>query len=144
MSAARGTLGSKQNDPVTHGLRASARRLVGVAAFSGAINLLTLSGSIYMLQVYDRVLPSRSLATLAGLSVMLLAAYLLQGFLDAVRSRMLARIGALFDAALQEPIYRAIVSLPLKGTALPAVTQPVRDLELVRSFLSDMGTTAFL
>jgi len=50
-------------------LRASARRLAGVAVFSGVVNLLTLSGSLYMLQVYDRVIPSRSVATLVGLSL---------------------------------------------------------------------------
>ena len=120
------------------------RRVVSVAAFSGAINVLTLSGSIYMLQVYDRVLPSRSFATLAGLSVILLAAYLLQGYLDAARSRMLARIGALFDATLQKPIYEAVASLRLKGGNSASVMQPVRDIEHVRTFLSGMGPTAFL
>ncbi len=120
------------------------RRLVSVAVFSGSINILTLSGSIYMLQVYDRVLPSRSLATLAGLSAILLAAYLLQGYLDAARSRILARIGALFDAALQKPIYSAIASLRLKGGNSANVMQPVRDIEHVRAFLSGMGPTAFL
>ena len=120
------------------------RRVVSVAAFSGAINVLTLSGSIYMLQVYDRVLPSRSFATLAGLSVILLAAYLLQGYLDAARSRMLARIGALFDATLQKPIYEAVASLRLNGGNSASVMQPVRDIEHVRAFLSGMGPTAFL
>src|SRR5580704_6815111 len=85
------------NDPVTRGLRASARRLAGVAVFSGVVNLLTLSGSLYMLQVYDRVIPSRNIATLLGLSAIVLFAYLLQGYFDALRSRMLARIGSLFD-----------------------------------------------
>ena len=61
-------LNTDSNDPVTLGLRASARRLVSVAIFSGVVNLLTLSGSLYMLQVYDRVIPSRNLATLLGLS----------------------------------------------------------------------------
>ena len=97
-----------------------------------------------MLQVYDRVLPSRSFATLAGLSVILLAAYLLQGYLDAARSRMLARIGALFDATLQKPIYEAVASLRLKGGNSASVMQPVRDIEHVRAFLSGMGPTAFL
>jgi ATP-binding cassette, subfamily C, bacterial PrsD len=143
-SAQRPIAAPASSDAVSDALARARRRVVSVAVFSGAINLLTLSGSIYMLQVYDRVLPSRSLATLTGLSVMLLAAYLLQGFLDSVRSRMLARIGALFDAALQEPIYRAIMSLSLKGSGLSAVMQPMRDLEQVRSFLSGMGPTAFL
>ena len=80
----------------------------------------------------------------SGLSVIVLAAYLLQGYLDAVRTRMLARIAGLFDAALQAPIYGALVDLPLKGVAPAAVQQPLRDLELVRAFLSGMGPTAFL
>src|SRR6516162_1930167 len=114
------------------------RRLVSVAAISGTINLLMLSGSIYMLQVYDRVLPSRNLATLFGLSVLVLAAYLLQGYLDSVRTRMLGRIAGLFDATLQESIYRALVDLPLRGTASTEVQQPIRDLELIRTFLSGL------
>jgi PrtD family type I secretion system ABC transporter len=130
--------------PVVDALANARRRLVGVAGVSGAINLLMLSGSIYMLQVYDRVLPSRNVSTLLGLSILVLAAYLLQGCLDAIRSRMLARISALFDAALQEPIYRALVDLPLRGAAPSIVQQPLRDLEQVRAFLSGMGPTAFL
>src|SRR6187455_3359018 len=76
------------DDPVTLALRDSARRMIGVAVFSGVINILMLSGSIYMLQVYDRVIPSRNLATLFGLSLMVLIAYLVQGYFDAMRSRM--------------------------------------------------------
>src|SRR5262245_66628660 len=87
----------ESNDPVMLGLRGSARRLLGVAVFSGVINLLMLSGSLYMLQVYDRVLPSHNVATLLGLSAFVLVAYLLQGFFEAARARMLGRVAALFD-----------------------------------------------
>ena len=55
------------------------RRMLRVVLFSGVINLLTLSGSIYMLQVYDRVIPSRDVGTLVELSLIVLLAYLLQG-----------------------------------------------------------------
>ena len=132
------------SDPVTLGLRASARRLVGVAIFSGVVNLLTLSGSLYMLQVYDRVIPSRNIATLLGLSLIVLLAYLLQGYFDALRTRMLGRIGALFDASLQEPIHVALAALPLKGTRPVLAQQPLRDLDQIRAFLSGIGPTAFL
>jgi ATP-binding cassette, subfamily C, type I secretion system permease/ATPase len=132
------------NDPVTRGLRASARRLAGVAVFSGVVNLLTLSGSLYMLQVYDRVIPSRNVATLLGLSVIVLLAYLLQGYFDALRTRMLSRIGSLFDAGLQEPIHVALATLPLRGARPMLAQQPLRDLDQVRAFLSGMGPTAFL
>jgi len=74
------------DDPVSRGLHESARKMIGIALFSGVINLLMLSGSLYMLQVYDRVIPSRNLATLAGLSLIVLFAYLMQGYFDALRS----------------------------------------------------------
>src|SRR5215471_13788662 len=132
------------DDPVAVELRASARRLGGVAVFSGVVNLLTLSGSIYMLQVYDRVIPSRNIATLVGLSLIILVAYILQGYFDALRTRMLARVATLFDASLQEPIYMALATLPLKGARPVLAQQPMRDLDQVRAFLSGIGPTAFL
>jgi ATP-binding cassette, subfamily C, bacterial PrsD len=132
------------DDPVTVGLRGSARQLLNVAAFSGVVNLLTLSGSIYMLQVYDRVIPSRNVATLVGLSLIVLLAYVLQGYFDALRTRMLARIGMLFDAGLQKPIYLALATLPLRGVRPLVAQQPLRDLDQVRTFLSGIGPTAFL
>jgi ATP-binding cassette, subfamily C, bacterial PrsD len=131
-------------DPVTLGLRASARQLVGVAVFSGVVNLLTLSGSLYMLQVYDRVIPSRNVATLLGLSLIVVLAYLLQGYFDALRTRMLSRVGSLFDASLQEPIHVALATLPLKGARPMLAQQPLRDLDQIRAFLSGIGPTAFL
>lgn len=131
-------------DPVTAGMRLAARQLLGVAAFSGIVNLLMLTGSLYMLQVYDRVIPSRSIATLLGLSIIVLGAYVLQGYFDALRTRMLARIGTLFDARLQGPIYNALATLPLRGARPIVAQQPLRDLDQVRSFLSGVGPTAFL
>jgi PrtD family type I secretion system ABC transporter len=119
-------------------------RVIKVGIFSGIVNVLTLSGSIYMLQVYDRVLPTRSFPTLIGLSMILLAAYILQGFFDALRVRMLTRIGALFDQSLQRQIHDCMLALRLRGWDTAAVTQPIRDLEVIRMFLSGMGPTAFL
>jgi ATP-binding cassette subfamily C protein PrsD len=135
---------SAASDPVLYGLRESARRMTGIAAFSGVINLLMLSGSLYMLQVYDRVIPSRNLATLSGLSLMVLLAYLIQGYFEALRSRMLCRVATLFDVGLQEAIHNALVTLPLRGVKPSAMQQPSRDLEQVRAFMSGMGPTAFL
>ena len=125
-------------------MRESARRMIGVAVFSGVINILMLSGSLYMLQVYDRVIPSRNLATLFGLSLMVLIAYLVQGYFDAMRSRMLCRIATLFDGALQGSIHSALATLPLRGVKPVLMQQPLRDLDQVRTFMSGMGPTAFL
>ncbi len=132
------------DDPVALQLRASGRQLGGVAVFSGVINLLMLSGSLYMLQVYDRVIPSRNVSTLLGLSALVLVAYMLQGYFDALRSRMMARVGALFDVCLQDRIHHALVTLPLRGAKPAQMQQPLRDLDQVRIFLSGSGPTAFL
>jgi ATP-binding cassette, subfamily C, type I secretion system permease/ATPase len=136
------TLGA--DDPVAQALRESARRMIGVAVFSGVINILMLSGSLYMLQVYDRVIPSRNIATLLGLSLMVLFAYLMQGYFDAMRARMLCRIATLFDGALQGSIHTALATLPLRGVKPLLMQQPLRDLDQVRGFMSGMGPTAFL
>jgi ATP-binding cassette subfamily C protein PrsD len=136
------TLGS--DDPVALGLRESARRMVGIAVFSGVINVLMLSGSLYMLQVYDRVIPSRNITTLLGLSLIVLFAYLMQGYFDALRSRMLCRVATVFDAGLQKSIHTALATLPLRGVKPMLMQQPLRDLDQVRGFMSGMGPTAFL
>jgi ATP-binding cassette subfamily C protein PrsD len=113
-----------------------------IAMFSGLINLLMLAGSFYMLQVYDRVLSSRSVPTLIGLSLLLLAAYVLQGFLDAVRVRMLSRIGASFDEQVSPAAFAAAQQLPLMGFRSEQAMQPIRDLDQIRAFLSSLGPTA--
>src|SRR5712671_1688078 len=132
------------DDSVTLRLHESARRMIGIAIFSGVVNVLMLSGSLYMLQVYDRVIPSRNLATLLGLSLMVLLAYLLQGYFDALRARMLCRVATLFDASLQGSIHIAPATLPLRGVKPMLMQQPLRDLDQVRAFMSSMGPTAFL
>ena len=118
--------------------------MIGIAAFSGVINILMLSGSLYMLQVYDRVIPSRNIATLFGLSLIVLFAYLVQGYFDALRTRMLCRVATLFDVGLQESIHTALATLPLRGVKPVLMQQPLRDLDQVRAFMSSMGPTAFL
>jgi ATP-binding cassette subfamily C protein PrsD len=144
----RGTPGSPSkpasDDPVSLRLRESARRMIGIAVFSGVINILMLSGSLYMLQVYDRVIPSRNVQTLLGLSLIVLLAYVVQGYFDATRSRMLCRVGTMFDAGLQESIHTALATLPLRGVKPVLMQQPLRDLDQVRAFMSGMGPTAFL
>src|SRR3954471_13413050 len=132
------------DDPVGQRLHESARRMLGIAAFSGVVNVLMLSGSLYMLQVYDRVIPSRSVATLIGLSLIVLTAYLMQGYFDALRSRMLCRVATLFDVGLQEQIHTALATLPLRGARPMLMQQPLRDLDQIRTFMSGMGPTAFL
>jgi ATP-binding cassette subfamily C protein PrsD len=132
------------SDPLWSAVSECGKRLLNIALFSGAINLLTLSGSIYMLQVYDRVIPARSLATLAALSVILVLAYLLQGYLEAVRGRMLTRLAALFEVKLQHAVYDAMTVLPLTGAPLAGAQQPLRDMQSIKAYLGGMGPAALL
>jgi ATP-binding cassette subfamily C protein PrsD len=132
------------SDPVTEGIRVAARRMIGIGVFSGVINILMLSGSIYMMQVYDRVIPSRNVATLLGLSLMVLIAFLIQGYFDALRTRMLCRVATIFDVGLQGAIHNALATLPLRGARPMMLQQPLRDLDQLRAFMSSMGPTAFL
>uniref|UniRef100_Q07KU3 Type I secretion system ATPase n=1 Tax=Rhodopseudomonas palustris (strain BisA53) TaxID=316055 RepID=Q07KU3_RHOP5 len=122
---------------------ASCRRIFwGLALFSGLSNLLMLTGSFFMLQVYDRVLPGRSVPTLVALMALASVLYLLQGGLDFVRSRISARIGRHFDERLGHRVFDAVVRLPLKTRNDGDGLQPLRDLDQMRSFLSGGGPTA--
>ena len=118
--------------------------LIGIAAFSGVINLLALSGSLFMLQVYDRVLPSQSVPTLVALTVVVAGLFLFQAALDVIRSRLLVRIASRVDEALGEHTYRAVLELPLRIQPAGDGLQPIRDLDTVRNFLSGPGPVAIL
>lgn len=75
--------------------------------FSVFVNLLMLTGPLFMLQVYDRVLGSRSEETLAALSILVVALYGLMWMLDVARTRILARYGARYQLALDANVFRA-------------------------------------
>lgn len=127
---------------VAAALRRSRGLLIGVGLFSGVINVLALTGAIYMLQVYDRVLPSRSLPTLVALSMLMFALFFANGILDLVRTRIMTRIGLRVDEELREPVFDALQKQALLGSGGGDGLQPVRDLDRIRSFLSGIGPTA--
>ncbi len=124
-------------------LRACRGAFVGVGLISCMINLLYLTGSMFMLQVYDRVLPSRSVPTLVGLVVIAAVLYIAQGVLDLLRGRILGRVGTSLDEALNARVFDTIVRLPLIAGNRSEGLQPMRDLDNVRSFLGSMGPGAF-
>ena len=137
------SFGSKHRSELSAALAADSRRaFIGVALFSALLNVLYLTGSFYMLQVYDRVLPSRSLPTLVGISVLALILFAIQGVFDIVRSRILVRIGGALDEAVSGRVHHIVMQLPLKGATSRGV-QPLRDLDQIRSFLSSVGPAAF-
>lgn len=115
---------------------------LGVGLFSGIINILVLTGSMYMLQVYDRVLPSRSVGTLIGITIVLVLLYAAFGALDFARTRTLSRIGIGIDRQLRARVMEAVLLVPIRGKQTMDALQPVRDLDQIRSFLSGLGPTA--
>jgi ATP-binding cassette subfamily C protein len=123
-------------------LRACRGAFLGVGLMSCMINILYLTGSFFMLEVYDRVLPSRSVPTLVGLIVLAGGLYVAQGILDLLRGRILVRIGSSLDEALSPRVFQTVVRLPLLAGGHNEGLQPLRDLDNVRSFLSGMGPSA--
>lgn len=114
----------------------------GVGVFSGAINLLALTGALYMMQVYDRVLPARSLPTLVVLTGLMAALFFANGILDMLRLRIMGRIGLRVDETLRAPVLDAMQSAALTAKTEGDGLQPVRDLDRVRSFLAGAGPAA--
>ena len=139
MAAAPGVRRSELGDA----LRACRGAFIGVGVMSCMINLLYLTGSLFMLEVYDRVLPSRSVPTLVGLAILAGGLYMAQGILDLIRVRILGRIGTALDESLNSRVFDTIVRLPLTAGARNEGLQPLRDLDNIRSFLSGMGPGAF-
>jgi ATP-binding cassette subfamily C exporter for protease/lipase len=115
-------------------------RTVGV--FSAIINLLMLIPSIYMLQVYDRVLPSRNEITLLMLTLMMLGAYVLMSALEFVRSFVLIRVGARLDMQMNKRVYTAAFEHNLKRAGTNA-GQALQDLTNIRQFLTGNALFAF-
>ncbi|MCJ2040603.1 type I secretion system permease/ATPase [Methylobacterium sp. J-059] len=123
--------------------RAGRASLATVMIVSGLINLLMLTAPIFMLQVYDRVLPSRSIATLVGLAGIALMLFLIQSVLEVFRARILSRFGRLVDERLGARIFWTLL---VRGSETPRGDdgpQALRDLDTVRGFLSSMAFTAF-
>ena len=124
-------------------LRACRSAFLGVGVMSCIINLLYLTGSMFMLEVYDRVLPSRSVPTLIGLIILAGGLYIAQGVLDLLRGRILGRIGTALDEALNARVFETVVKLPLLIGNRNEGLLPLRDLDNVRSFLGGAGPSAF-
>lgn len=116
------------------------RSWAGVAFLSGASNVLALSGSIFMLSVYDRVIPSGSVPTLIALGLLCLAAYGLQAFVDIMRSMMLTRIGLATKEALSPRVFDITVRSAAAGRGEKAGAS--KDLDQIQSFLSSAAPTA--
>lgn len=123
-------------------LWSSSGAFLGVAAFSAIINVLMLTGAIFMLVVYDRVLPSGSVSTLVGFCIIAGILFTALAALDMIRSRLLVRAGGAIDEALSTRVFEVAVRRPVRvGTRGDGLT-PFQDIEVIRFFLSGPGPTA--
>ncbi|MEQ9606182.1 MAG: type I secretion system permease/ATPase, partial [Kiloniellaceae bacterium] len=113
-----------------------------IGLFSFFINLLMLTGPLYMMQVYDRVLTSGSTHTLAMLTVVAVGMILTSALLELVRSRIFVRIGSRLDRRLNTRLFQGLLRQRLRQ-AEGAETQPLRDLESLRGFLTGNGLISF-
>ncbi|WP_151720630.1 type I secretion system permease/ATPase [Gemmobacter serpentinus] len=117
-------------------LRAARREsnglLLAVFLFSIFVNILMLTGPLYMLQVYDRVLGSRSEPTLFALTGLILFLFLVMGVLDHVRGRIMARVGAAFQARLDRRTFEAALKRAQVAPSDPAANAAQRDLEAIQ------------
>ena len=113
-----------------------------VALFSLFANLLMLTGPMYMLQVYDRVLGSKSQETLVALSLLVVFLYSIMGILDFTRGRIMARVGARFQSALDRRVFDAVIR---KSAVAPDLkTQSgLNDLEAIQRFITSPVLLAF-
>jgi PrtD family type I secretion system ABC transporter len=115
------------------------RVILSVLVFSILINILYLTGSLFMLQVYDRVIPSRNTPTLVGLIILAAGLYAFQALLDLIRTQIFTRLAQTFDQAMSQRVFDAVVALPLSSPPLGDGLQPIRDVATIRGFLSGGG-----
>jgi PrtD family type I secretion system ABC transporter len=119
-------------------------RSIGIYLFalSGIINILALTGAMYMLQIYDRALTSGSMPTLIALSALAIGLYLFQGIFDILRSQILVRVGARYDAELAPMAHSVVIEMPRFGYSTSEAMERGRDVDTIRGFLSGQGPVA--
>jgi ATP-binding cassette subfamily C protein len=113
-----------------------------VAVFSFFVNMLMLTGPLYMLNVYDRVLGSRSLETLIALSVLVAFLYGMMGIMDYVRGRIMGRVGARFQATMDRRVFAAVLKATTINKARKEAATGLRDLESVQRLITSPALMA--
>ncbi|MBL4756878.1 MAG: type I secretion system permease/ATPase [Rhizobiales bacterium] len=127
---------------VSEAFAACRMAFIGLGLFGMAVNLLMLTGPLFMLQVYDRVLTSRSIPTLVILGILVVGLYAFLGVLEYIRARVLVRIGRRLEEQLSDVTFDASVSLALRLGRHVGQLDPSRDLDQIRQFISSPGPLA--
>ncbi len=138
--------GSKTNADAH--LRAAIRSLrgplYGVSAISCLGNVLMLTGPMFMMLVYNKVLSSKSVPTLVALSLLALLLYMFYGLLEGLRGKLLARLGITFDHRLAPMLFATTLRLPLHFGPHARLHDPLQDLASIRNYLMGPGPIALL
>ncbi|MEM9355060.1 MAG: type I secretion system permease/ATPase [Pseudomonadota bacterium] len=127
----------KRDGELWQALIASRQAFTATAVFSFTINLLMLTGPLFMLQVYDRVMTSGSIPTLVALSVLTASLYAVIGLLELVRSRVVVRIGMDFDRRVTDRVFNASLRRSITGSS--SSTTILRELDNIRQFIAGPG-----
>ncbi|EFO28695.1 alkaline protease secretion ATP-binding protein AprD [Roseibium sp. TrichSKD4] len=131
---------TKPDNPLAAALKKSRSTFWAVGLFSCAVNILMLTGPLFMLQVYDRVLASRSVPTLLALFALVAALYLFLGLFDLIRTKALSRIGYGLDVELSALAKKVWIFSNLHPGSIKS--RPINDLASLRQFLSSNGLPA--
>src|SRR3546814_1092094 len=110
-------------------LRKSKSAFIGIFVLSAALNVLLLGGAIYMMMVYDVVLPAGSVPTLAGLLLLVILVYVFQCLADIIRARLLSRVSATIDHDLHSEIFELVQQISVERPGRGDSLEPVRDLD---------------
>ncbi|HAT3809578.1 TPA: type I secretion system permease/ATPase [Morganella morganii] len=137
-------LSGKTRNDITAFIAARKSLFTSLALFSALINLLMLVPSVYMLQVYDRVLPSGNEMTLLMLTLIMAGLLALTGGLDYLRNMLVIRMSNQFDLALNSRVYDAAFQAKLHRTPGHLPLQAQTDLMILRRFMTGNGVFAFL
>lgn len=132
----------REQNPLSASLRSMRSALGGVGFVSAVSNILMLTGPLFMLQIYDRVLASGSVPTLVALSSLVIALYFCLGLFEIIRARILLRLGEKLDEDVGKDAFTAALDIPLKAPTKKSRVAPVRDLDTIRQFLGGQGPIA--
>jgi PrtD family type I secretion system ABC transporter len=113
-----------------------------VFSISGLINLLALTGSFYMMQIYDRAIPSQNVPTLLAFSALAIGLYLFQGVFETIRSQIMVRVGSRLDKKLAPLAHKVAIDMPRFGFSTSEALERSRDVDTVRGFLGSQGPMA--
>jgi PrtD family type I secretion system ABC transporter len=133
----------KANGEIMAVIKASRGVFISTWIFSCIVNILMLTGSLFMLQVYDRVIPSSSIPTLVALGLIVLVLYAYYGLMEYVRTRLLVRIGRRIEEKLGGRVFDVVAGMAVRKMG-NAGGQPVQDLGTIRQFLGGQGPLAYL